>query len=283
MIQEKSIKRAVELLKNADRVLIGAGAGLSADADLDYTDTRLFAKLFPGLIKQGFRCFYDLFGYENWSEAEKWGYLANQAWYVNIRPNPHPVYLRLLDLVKDKDYFVFTSNADEMFIRNGFEKKRLFTPQGSYSRLQCLKPCWRETWPSKPIIERILPVVDPQTHKITDPDAIPYCPNCGGPVFLNVRGGHWFIDDPYKEQRDRFTSWIQTSQNTQLLALEVGAGFNTPAVIRWPMEQIVHTHPSANFIRINLKWPDVPIEISEKSVLFQNGALEIITELWKQS
>lgn len=280
MIQEESKNLAVKLLKDADHVLIGAGAGLSAAAGLDYTDTELFQELFPGLVKQGFRHFYDLFGYNEWSEAEKWGYLANQSNYVRFRPNPHPVYLRLLDLVKEKDYFVITSNADDMFIRNGFESGRIFTPQGSYSLLQCLKPCWRETWPSKPIIERILPVVDPKTHTITDPDAVPYCPNCGGPIFLNVRGGHWFIEDPYKYQQEHFADWIQATVDERLLVLEIGAGFNTPGVIRWPLEKIVYSHPSANLIRVNPQWPDVPKEIVEKSVIFPNGAMETITTIW---
>jgi NAD-dependent SIR2 family protein deacetylase len=281
MIEAESINSAVELLETVNHILIGAGAGLSAAAGLDYTDTKLFAELFPGLAQKGHRNFYSMFGYSDWSEAEKWGYLANQVNYVCFRPNPHPVYFRLLDLVKDKDYFVITSNVDEMFIRNGFDAKKIFTPQGVYSRMQCLTPCWRETWSSQPIIERILPEVDPETHTITDPDVIPYCPNCGGPVFFNIRGGDWFIEDPYQDQQAQWAEWVQSTVDGQLLVFEVGAGVKHPSDIRWPMEQIVYSHPSANLIRVNLQWPEVPKEIAEKSVLFPNGAMETITTMWE--
>lgn len=281
MIEAKSIIRSIELLEEADHILIGAGAGLSAAAGLDYTDAKLFADLFPGLAKKGFRNFYSMFGYSDWSEAEKWGYLANQVHYVRFRPNQHSVYLRLLDMVKDTDYFVITSNADEMFIRNEFDSQRVFTPQGVYSRMQCMTPCWRKTWPSQPIIERILPVVDAQTHTVIDPYVIPYCPNCGGPIFMNVRGGHWFIEDPYQSQHTQWSEWVQSTADGRLLVVEIGAGFNTPSVIRWPMEQIVYSHPAANFIRVNLQWPDVPKEIAEKSVIFPNEAMETITAIWK--
>ena len=95
MNQAETYEHIAKLLLDADHVLIGAGAGLSAAAGLDYTDTELFARLFPGLVKKGFHRFYDLFGYTDWSEAEKWGYLATQVNYVRFRPNSHPVYPRL--------------------------------------------------------------------------------------------------------------------------------------------------------------------------------------------
>jgi NAD-dependent SIR2 family protein deacetylase len=283
MITEETTRTITQLLADADHLLIGAGAGLSADAGLDYTDTKLFAELFPGLAKQGYKHFYDMFvliGSPDWSEAEKWGYLANQVHYVRFRPNRHPTYTRLLDLVKAKDYFVITTNADDMFSRNGFDPARIYTPQGSYSRLQCLTPCWRETWPSQPVIEKILPVVDPHTHVITDPDAVPSCPNCGGPVFMNVRGGNWFIDDPDEGQKARYIDWLQETLEARLLILEFGVGFNTPGVVRWPMEQITYSHPDATLVRVNSQRPQVPEEIAERSISLENGAREVIDALW---
>ena len=82
-----------------------------------------------------------------------------------------------------------SSNADDMFFKNGFDEKRLFTPQGSYALMQCLKPCRNATWPTKPVIDRILPTIDSETQEVIDPEVIPRCPDCGGPVLMNVRGG----------------------------------------------------------------------------------------------
>ena len=101
-------------------------------------------------------------------------------------------------------------------------------PQGDYAFMQCEAPCWRETWDIKPIIDRILPTIDPETQEITDPSVIPICPNCGGPVFMNVRAAHWFIDDPYRQQAERFVEYVQDKKESRLLLIEIGAGFNTP-------------------------------------------------------
>lgn len=281
MSQSEKHKQIAQLLHEADFVLIGAGAGLSAAAGLDYTDTALFERLFPGLAKKGFRCFYDLFGYTAWSEAEKWGYLATQVNYVRFQPNHHPIYPQLHDLVKDKNYFVMTSNADGMFLRNKFDPDRLYTPQGTYDRMQCLAPCWRETWQSKPIIDQILPTIDPQTHVVTDLSVIPTCPNCGENVFLNVRGGEWFIDDPYQVGYDRLIDWLRVATKKKLLILEIGVGFNTPSVIRWPLEQITYQSNNANFVRINTHYPQVSNEISEKAVSLTSDAFDAIQGIWQ--
>lgn len=281
MNQSEKYQQVSQLLHDADSVLIGAGAGLSAAAGLDYTDTVLFKQLFPGLVKKGFRCFYDLFGYTAWSEAEKWGYLAAQTDYVRFRPNHHPIYPRLHDLVKNKNYFVMTTNADGMFLRNNFDPERLYTPQGTYDRLQCLAPCWRETWESKPIIDKILPTIDPLTHIVTDPAVIPTCPNCGEAVFLNVRGGNWFIDDPYLLGYERLTNWLRTATKKKLLILETGVGFNTPSVIRWPVEQITYQSRNANLVRINAHYPQVPNEMADKAISLSDDAFDVVSGVWQ--
>lgn len=281
MSQSEKYQQIADLLHDADHVLIGAGAGLSAAAGLDYTDTKLFARLLPGLVKKGFRHFYDLFGYTDWSEAEKWGYLATQVNYVRFRPNHHPIYPRLHDLVKEKDYFVMTSNADGMFLRNNFDSNRLYTPQGTYGRLQCLTPCWRETWATKPIIDKILPTIDPQTHVVSDPIVLPTCPNCGEAVFMNVRGGDWFIDDPYQAGYDRLTKWLQAATKKKLLILEIGVGFNTPSVIRWPLEQITYRSRQANLVRINAQYPQMPDEIKDISISLKEDAFDVVTGVWE--
>ena len=273
------VSRCCDLIREADGILIGAGAGLSADAGLDYKDTARFARLFPAMVKRGFRMQAELIGYKGWSPEIQWGYLATHVNEMRFKAPPHPVYGRLLDLVRNKNYFVMTSNVDEMFVKNSFDAKRVFTPQGSYALMQCLKPCRNKTWPTKPIIDRILPKIDPKTQEVTDPEVIPRCPYCGGPVFMNVRGGDWFLEDPYEEQAERFSDWVNHKRG-RLLALEIGAGFNTPGVIRWPMERVVHFHPEAHLVRVNLQWPQVPREIADKSVSLQCSAMKAVTALW---
>lgn len=281
MIKEIDIQQTCTLLRQAECVLIGAGAGLSADAGIDYTDPVSFAQLFPAMVKRGFRTRYQLMGYNGWSPALKWGYLAEHVHDVRFKVRPHPVYSQLRDLVQTKDYFVITSNVDGMFVNNGFSADRVFTPQGDYALMQCLKPCTNATWPVKPIIDRILPTVDPATQEVTDPGVIPSCPNCGGEVMMNVRAGYWFIEEPYQEQGRRFTQWVNSTTDRSLLIIEVGVGFNTPGVIRVPMERIVYTHPQAHLVRINLNYPQVSSPIVDKSVSLQGGAMAMITAIWQ--
>ena len=281
MLQDKDIERCRDLLRRADCVLVAAGSGLSAAAGLDYTDTKAFAGLFPGMVKHGFRAQYQLVGYTGWSTALKWGYLATHVNEVRFKAPPHPVYGRLLQLVQAKDYFVMTSNVDGMFAKNGFAEDRVFTPQGDYALMQCQTPCSPDTWPTKPLIDRILPAIDPSTQEVTDPNVLPRCPNCGEDVMMNVRGGDWFIEKPYQAQRRRFEKWVDDTWQRHLLVIEIGAGFNTPIVIRWPMERLTSIHPAAHLIRVNPDRAEVPQEIAGKSVSLQEGAMSAITAMWQ--
>ncbi len=253
MIPHKDIAYCTKLLKDTESILVGAGAGLSADAGIDYMDPISFAKNYPALVKKGFRFKLQLMGYTDWTEAQKWGYYAQHVNEARFVPNLHPVYGRLLDIVKPKDYFVITTNVDQMFLRNGFNPNQIYTPQGDYANYQCLKPCSEDVWPIKPLLDKILPKIDHTTQEITDRSLVPSCPNCGGPTFLNVRGGDWFVHKPYEAQAKRYYDWLHSHNDKKLTLLEIGSGFNTPVWIRFPFERIVRSKPSAQLIRINLK------------------------------
>ena len=281
MLDNKDVERCCELLRNAEFVLVASGSGISVDAGIDYLDTEAFERDFPGMVKLGFCMRAELMGYEDWSPELKWGYLAAHVNQVRFEAPPHRVYGRLLDLVREKDYFVITSNVDGMFAKNGFSEERIFTPQGDYAIMQCQKPCTNATWPTKPIIERILPAINPETQEVTDPGVLPHCPNCGGDVMVNVRGGHWFLEDPYVKQSERFTGWVKHTRGHSLLVIEIGAGFNTPGVIRWPMERIATSHQGAHLIRVNLDRPQVPKEIAGRSVTLKSKSMDAITAIWK--
>jgi hypothetical protein len=160
-----------------------------------------------------------------------WGFRAVHTNDIRFSPEPSPLYERLRGIVGDHDYFVMTSNVDQIFSRNGFDPDRLYTPQGDYGLYQCLTPCTREVWPSEPIIRAALDTYDPTTGKVS-PEAIPSCPNCGGPVFLNVYAGTWYINDHFRPGLDRLNDWLaETRGHGDTLAIvEIGAGFNTPGV-----------------------------------------------------
>lgn len=277
--EQSKWQKALEALREADCVLIGAGSGLSAAAGVSYGDTETFARLFKPLLKKGFRRQYELIGFHDWTEGEKWGYWATHVNYVRFEYPVSPVYTKLFNLVQEKDYFVFTSNVDGMFYKSGFDSDRAYTPQGDYALMQCVKACTQETWPSKPVIDRILSAIDPKTLTVTDPDLVPYCPNCGGPMFLNVRVDRHFIEKPYEPQHERFMPWLQDTVGRRLCIIELGVGFNTPSVIRWPLQSITKQHSTATLLRVNQDHPQVPDEIAEKSLSFGVNAKDWIDQI----
>lgn len=278
-LDQETIGLLARKLGAARHVLIGAGAGMSVDAGINYADQEYFARRFPAMLQYGLRCQYETVGFQGWSEAVQWGFLADHVKAVRFETSPQPNYTQLLALLADKDYFVVTSNVDGMFEKSGFAADRLYTPQGSYALYQCMKPCTSETWPFRPVMERILPAIDPATQAVTDPTLIPRCPRCGGAAFLNVRGGDWFVEEPQREARKRYLDWINGTDDGLLLILEIGAGFNTPGVIRWPMEQIAEWHDGAHLVRVNPGYPQVPVELADRATAIQAPGTEVIRRL----
>ncbi|MEU0565984.1 hypothetical protein ABZ297_11405 [Nonomuraea sp. NPDC005983] len=253
-------------LQEADRILIGAGAGLSVAAGYDYGDSRRFAELFPALYRRGLRARYQLIGLPLPPDL-LWGYWAVHVADIRFSPGPHPVYQQLRALIGERDHFVMTSNVDALFARNGFDADRIFTPQGDYGRYQCERPCTRTTWPSQPIITAALAAYDPATGRITDPAAIPSCPGCGGEVFLNVHKGPEYLPDPYLLAGRRLQAWLEESPaDTRLLVLDIGSGYNTPSVIRGPMERIARAHPGGRLVRVNPGHPEVPAQLTGRAL-----------------
>ncbi|MFI5933572.1 NAD-dependent protein deacetylase of SIR2 family [Actinoplanes sp. NPDC051494] len=266
-------------LDESDRVLIGAGAGLSVAAGYDYGDPVRFAELFPALHRLGLRARYQLIGARLPPDL-LWGYWAAHVTDIRFGPGPHPVYERLRALIGERDHFVMTSNVDGLFARGGFDPGRVFTVQGDYGRYQCETPCTRQTWQSRPIIDAALAAYDPSTGRVTDPAAIPSCPNCGGEVFLNVHKGPEYIVDPYLPAGRRLQSWLAAAPaDERLLVLDLGSGYNTPGVIRWPMERVARERPRGRLIRVNTQHPEVPAELGGRAFGTSVDAGVLLAEL----
>lgn len=287
-ITSPELNLATSWLSQADAIVISAAAGFSAAAGLDYTDEKLFARLFPAMAKRGFRCMYQFIGYDDWTPALQWGYFLSQVHHARYTWGKQPVYQTLLNMLNTKklDYFVHTSNADGLFVQNGFSPSRIYTAQGDYSHLQCLKPCRRDAiWPTLPFIERAKPYIDPNTQECTNPDVIPKCQYCGGPVMMQVRGGDWFLEHSFHSQRAAYREWLQNhiSAAHRVLILEIGAGFNTPMVLRWPNERLAAQHANVKLIRINAgkEHAKVPVQIEkDRAIGLCGDANELLTALF---
>lgn len=274
--QAAAIAQAKALLQVCDHVLIAAGAGLSAAAGYDYADETRFAQLFPALHSSGVRSRYEVLGMDLLPEY-RWGFWAIHTMDIRFNPAPSLLYQQVRQLVAQRDYFVVTSNVDQLFARNGFDPRRLYTPQGDYGLCQCLVPCGRQVWSSWPSIAAARAAYDEQTGRVSI-DAIPRCPHCGNLATLNICAGRWFINDHFAAAREAFVAWLAQAKG-RLVVLEIGAGFNTPSVVRWPSEHIVRDTAEAQLIRLNRAFPQVPPDLRQRSVSLQLDAADAIGEL----
>ncbi|MFI1031844.1 NAD-dependent protein deacetylase of SIR2 family [Streptomyces sp. NPDC020951] len=265
-------------LDDADRILVAAGAGLSAAAGYDYGDVERFKELFPALYRLGLRSRY-LLGVPLPPDM-MWGYWAVHIDDIRFGSRPNSLYRQLRALVGDRDHWVMTSNVDALFARNGFEPARVFTPQGDYGRLQCTVPCTQETWDAQPYYDRIRAAYDPATGRVTDPAVLPVCPHCGAEVFPNVRVGPEFVDGAYLPAGDRLMRWLgDTPGGSRLLVLEIGAGFHTPGVVRRPAENVVRHTPGARLVRVNPDHPEVPADLGDRARSVPFGADRLLNAL----
>lgn len=183
------------------------------------------------------------------------------------------------------EYTIMTSNADGLFAQSGFDRERIFTPQGSYARFQSLAPCSADAYfDSMPWVERALPHLDLHDPRIPAdrPDLIPKCERCGGEVFMNVRGGDWFLETPYLEAEKRYKQQVEEilaraeQEGKRVVVLELGSGFNTPSVIRYPSEMLGQR---AELVRVNKDHAEIHSQVSGRGYRMGAGAfLRLIME-----
>jgi NAD-dependent SIR2 family protein deacetylase len=274
---ESRIEQATSLLANCDALLIGAGAGLSAAAGYDFTNPERFSRDYPGMLQYGFTHKLQMMANFSVPETLLWGYyLQNVAETRFDGTSMHPVYQELLAMSQfHSEYFVITTNVDALFQRNGFDSKRLYTPQGDYGLGQCRLPCSPRTWSSLSWIEQLLPMVE-RSSQMLPLEHIPQCPYCGGPVFFNVRCASWFVEEPWLDGRHAYDQWLENQSDRTIVAIDIGSGFNTPMWVRWPLEALVEARPGNSLIRLNRDHPDVPPGIASRTVTFREDPLRVL-------
>ncbi len=271
------IYRLKEALQRADAVVIGAGAGLSTSAGLSYSGQR-FERLFADYIeKYDFSDMYSAAFYPHESLEEFWGYFSRHILYNRYEQELNDVYQDLLGLVTDKEYFVITTNVDHLFQKTGFDKERLFYTQGDYGLFQCSLPCHNETYDNFEVITKM--VKSQRDFKIPT-ELIPYCPKCGKPMTTNLRKDSAFAEDEgWHRAYGRYEAFIAAKSRKNVLFLELGVGFNTPSIIKYPFWQMTYNNKNATFASVNLNAPDCAREIVDRSVLIEGDIKDVISDL----
>lgn len=268
------LSRLKNEIATADAIIIGAGAGLSASAGFDYSGER-FEKYFADFHKKyGITDMYSGGFYPFETMNEYWAWWSR---HILINRYDAPVgkpYQDLFKAVADKDYFALTTNVDHQFQLAGFDKKRLFYTQGDYGLWQCSEPCCNETFDNESAVRAM--VKQQQNMKIPD-ELIPRCPHCGKPVAMNLRCDDSFVqDEGWYAAAERYEEFIRRHKNLHILFLELGVGFNTPGIIKYPFMQMTARNPKAVYACVNMNEAYAPREIGDRAVCIDGDIGDVI-------
>ena len=264
----KSCSEQIEQLRTAlhdcDAVVIGAGSGLSTAAGFTYTGERFEQHFSDFAQKYGIRDMYSGGFYPFPTQEEFWAYWSRYI-FINRHQNaPKLVYDDLLKLVQNKDCFVITTNVDHCFQKAGFDKKRLFYTQGDYGLFQCSEPCCQETFDNEAAIREM---VKRQEGMKVPTELLPVCPHCGKPMTMNLRSDNKFVEDEgWHRAAERYENFLRTREEQKILFLELGVGYNTPIIIKYPFWQMTAKNPNATYVCINQGQAVCPQEIQQQSI-----------------
>ena len=271
------IEKLQKVLHEADTVVVGAGAGLSTAAGFTYSGER-FQKHFTDFIsKYGFTDMYSAGFYPFPTEEEHWAYWIRHIYYNRYVPAPKPVYDNLLKLLKDKDYFVITTNVDHQFQKAGFDKQRLFYTQGDYGLFQCAKPCHQKTYNNEEVVKRM--IAEQMDLRIPS-ELVPRCPVCGGPMAMNLRSDETFVEDEgWHAASERYADFIRRHLHDNILFLDLGSGGNTPIVFKIPFIKWTMQNPNAIYATVNLGEAFTVDQIKERSIVIDADINDVLNAL----
>ena len=271
------MERLKAALQDSDAVVIGAGSGLSTAAGFIYTGERFETYFSDFALKYGFRDMYSGGFYPFDMLEEYWAYWSRYIYINRYQDAPKPVYEDLFKLVQDKDYFIITTNVDHCFQKAGFDKKRLFYTQGDYGLFQCSEPCCQETFDNEAVIREM---VKRQENMKVPTELLPSCPHCGKPLTMNLRCDDTFVEDEgWHAAAERYENFLRTRAGQKILFLELGIGYNTPVIIKYPFWQMTAKNPNAIYACINQGQAVCPQEIKKQSICMDADIGQVLHSL----
>jgi len=273
------IQQLHQALQSAEAVVIGAGAGLSTSAGFTYSGER-FEQHFADFIREyHLPDMYSASFHPFPTEEEHWAYWSRHIYYNRYVPAPKPVLDNLLQLVKEKDYFVITTNVDHLFQKAGFDKQRLFYTQGDYGLFQCATPCHQKTYDNEEIVRQM---VEQQQDMRIPTELIPKCPVCGGKMKVNLRSDNTFVEDEgWHAASQRYTDFLTRQRESKTLFLDLGSGSNTPIIFKIPFIRMTIANTKATYATVNLGEAFTVDQIKDRSIVINGDIGEILERLLK--
>ena len=289
----EQLSRLKDEIANADAIVIGAGAGLSTSAGLTYNGERFNRYFYDFAQAYGIRDMYAGGFYPFPDEETRWAWWARHIYYNRYIDAPKPVYPKLLNLVKNKDYFVVTTNVDHQFQRAGFDKKRLFYTQGDYGLFQSVNfenqhTYDNEAWVTKAMMAQgfekdangVFQVPESGIAMRIPTELIPKCPADGSDVVMNLRADESFVEDAgWHRASAAYADFLRRHESLHVLYLELGVGANTPVIVKYPFWQMTMTNEKAVYACVNYGEAFCPKEIEGRSICLDGDIGEVLTEL----
>ena len=281
MISTGACSDAIERLRRgiaeADAVVVGAGSGLSTASGLTYSGERFESNFADFIGRYGYRDMYTAGFYPYPTPEEFWAYWSRHIHLNRYAQDAGPAYRRLRDLMSGKDCFVITTNVDHCFQKAGFDVSRLFFTQGDYGLWQCAKPCHQRTYDNEAPVRRM--VAEQRDMRIPT-ELIPRCPRCGGPMANNLRSDDTFVEDEaWHLAAGRYRDFLRGHEGARLLFLELGVGWNTPGIIKYPFQRMAAGNERAVYACVNLGEAAAPRELEGRSILVDGDIGEVLREL----
>lgn len=263
-----------ELVKSADCILVGAGAGLSTAAGIEYFGKRFEDNFADFIKKYHFTDMYTSGFYDFQTEEEKWAYWAKHIYINDIGMKGTKLYKEILKLIGNKDYFVITTNVDDQFYKTGFDKNKIFSVQGSYRFIQCSKACHNKIYDATDMVKEMIE----KTADCRIPtELVPKCPVCGEKMETNLRKDSFFVqDENWYKQSEKYSKFLEKAKDKKTLLLELGVGFNTPSIIRFPFEKMVYQNKNWNLVRINKENTNAFLDINDRMIAIEDDIEKLI-------
>ena len=292
--EDAQIRRLAEAIRGADAIVIGAGAGLSTSAGLTYSGERFERCFFDFAAKYGIRDMYSGGFYPFPDSETRWAWWARHIYFNRYIDPPKPVYTDLLALVKDKDFFVITTNVDHQFQRAGFDKSRLFYTQGDYGLFQDAQGRGGRTWDNEDWTMLAMEAqgfvrdetgvfqvpVDRRLSMRLPHDLIPSDPKTGRAVAMNLRADDTFVEDAgWHPASANYAAFLKAHEGQHVLFLELGVGGNTPVIIKYPFWGMTAENPRAVYACLNRSEAVCPRVIEDRSICIDGDLGEVLKRL----
>lgn len=281
-------------IEETDAIVLGAGSGLSTAAGFTYGGER-FHRYFADFERaHGFHDMYSGGFFPFSTEKERWAYWSRFIWVNRYADPPSPVYDELLALLRDRDYFVLTTNVDHCFQKAGIDRHRLFYTQGDYGLWQCSEPCHRGTYDNEATVRamveaqgftieddgNLMPPAVGEPAMCVPAELVPRCPVCGKPITMNLRADDTFVEDEgWHRAATRYQDFLRRHEGARTLFWEIGVGGNTPGIIKIPFWRMTAANPHATYACLNFGEALAPSSIANRSILIDANAADAIHRL----